>query len=1146
MLDVWLNIFVINFVMGSQSAAMLCNIEVLKETTKIKINKFLRKLGICDQINKNFKETTEKKKKQQQQRRETSRMTDEINSSPYRRHQDVEAVINRSDDDDDDPFYISSTKNAPVNRLRRWRQAALVLNASRRFRYTLDLKRNEEKQQTLGKIRAHAQAIRAAYRFQEAGQQLNGLTKLPSVPNNEFAIGQEQLSSMTRDHDITVLQQYGGVKGLSDLLKTNLDKGISGDDADLLKRRNAFGSNTYPQKKGRSFWMFLWEAWQDLTLIILMVAAVASLALGIKTEGIKKGWYDGGSIAFAVILVIVVTAISDYRQSLQFQNLNDEKRNIHLEVIRGGRRVEVSIYDLVVGDVMPLNIGDQVPADGVVISGHSLSIDESSMTGESKIAHKDSKNPFLMSGCKVADGSGTMLVTGVGVNTEWGLLMASISEDNGEETPLQVRLNGVATFIGIVGLAVAFIVLVVLMVRFFTGHTKNPDGSVPFTPGKTKVGDAVDGAIKILTVAVTIVVVAVPEGLPLAVTLTLAYSMRKMMADKALVRRLSACETMGSATTICSDKTGTLTLNQMTVVEAYAGGQKIDPPDSNSQLSPMQSSLLIEGIAQNSNGSVYVPAGGGDVELSGSPTEKAILNWGIQLGMNFEAARSASSIIRVFPFNSEKKRGGVAVKLPNSEVHIHWKGAAEIVLASCVKYIDTNDQLVTMDEDKATYFKKAIDDMATRSLRCVAIAYRSYMEKVSDNEEELSEWVLPDNDLVLLAIVGIKDPCRPSVKDAVRLCQIAGVKVRMVTGDNIQTARAIALECGILTPESDATKSNIIEGKAFRELPDSEREEMAEKISVMGRSSPNDKLLLVQALRKRGHVVAVTGDGTNDAPALHEADIGLAMGIQGTEVAKESSDIIILDDNFASVVKVVRWGRSVYANIQKFIQFQLTVNVAALVINFVAAVSSGDVPLNAVQLLWVNLIMDTLGALALATEPPTDHLMHRPPVGRREPLITNIMWRNLLIQAIYQLSVLLVLNFNGKSLLHLEHDTSNHANKVKNTLIFNSFVICQIFNEFNARKPDEKNIFAGITKNRLFMGIVALTVVLQILIIEFLGNFFSIVRLNWKQWIISVVIGFIGWPLAFLGKFIPVPATPLSSIFKRASCCFKRRSRQTG
>ncbi|VAH36020.1 unnamed protein product [Triticum turgidum subsp. durum] len=298
----------------------------------------------------------------------------------------------------------------------------------------------------------------------------------------------------------------------------------------------------------------------------------------------------------------------------------------------------------------------------------------------------------------------------------------------------------------------------------------------------------------------------------------------------------------------------------------------------------------------------------------------------------------------------------------------------------------------------------------------------------------------------------------------------------MVTGDNLQTARAIALECGILT-DPNVSEPTIIEGKTFRELSDLEREEVADKISVCGRSSPNDKLLLVKALRNKGHVVAVTGDGTNDAPALHEADIGLSMGIQGTEVAKESSDIIILDDNFATLVRVVRWGRSVYANIQKFIQFQLTVNVAALIINVVSAVSSGDVPLNAVQLLWVNLIMDTLGALALATEPPNNHLMQRPPVGRREPLITNIMWRNLLIMAFYQVAILLTLTFKGVSLLRLEHDNPAHAEILKNTFIFNTFVLCQVFSEFNARKPDELNIFKGIAGNKLFIAIIAITVV---------------------------------------------------------------------
>ncbi|KAL3825024.1 hypothetical protein ACJIZ3_021053 [Penstemon smallii] len=1068
-------------------------------------------------------------------------------------HQDLESAAANdagwgSDPEFSDPFDIGNTKNASHESLRRWREAALVLNASRRFRYTLDLKKDEEQERRRRMIRAHAQVIRAALLFKLAGQRaiVLGTTATPPTPNGDYGIGLEQLVSMTRDHNISALQQYGGAKGLSDMLKTSQETGIAGDDNEVLQRKTAFGSNTYPVKKGRSFLNFLWEAWQDLTLIILIIAAVASLVLGIKTEGLEEGWYDGGSITFAVLLVIFVTATSDYRQSLQFQNLNEEKRNIQVEVIRGGRRDKISIYEIVVGDVIPLKIGDQIPADGILISGHSLAIDESSMTGESKIVHKDQKSPFLMSGCKVADGAGSMLVTGVGINTEWGLLMASISEDTGEETPLQVRLNGVATFIGIVGLSVALSVLVILLARFFTGNSRDPDGTVQFVRGQTSVGEAVDGVIHIVTVAVTIVVVAVPEGLPLAVTLTLAYSMKKMMADKALVRRLSACETMGSATTICSDKTGTLTLNQMTVVEAYVGRKKMDPPEDVSQLHATISSLLDEGLAQNTAGSVFLNKDGG-LEVSGSPTEKAILQWGVKLGMKFDVVKSESIILHVCPFNSAKKRAGVAVRgRTGSKVHVHWKGAAEIILASCSQYIDVNGSLQSIDEDK-DFLKDAIDNMAAKSLRCVAIAYRAYeADEVPTDEEQLAEWTLPEDDLVLLAIVGIKDPCRPGVKDAVKLCTDAGVKVRMVTGDNIQTAKAIALECGILSPGDDTNEPYVIEGKTFRELPEKEREQIAQKIAVMGRSSPTDKLLLVQTLRRQGDVVAVTGDGTNDAPALHEADIGLSMGIQGTEVAKESSDIIILDDNFASVVKVVRWGRSVYANIQKFIQFQLTVNVAALVINVVASITSGDVPLNSVQLLWVNLIMDTLGALALATEPPTDHLMHRTPVGRREPLVTNIMWRNLLIQAFYQVAVLLVLNFCGISILGLNNDQTEHANMVKNTVIFNAFVLCQIFNEFNARKPEEKNVFKGVTKNPLFTGIVGSTFILQIIIINFLGRFTTTVRLDVKLWIICLVIGIISWPLAVVGKFIPVPKTPLAKVFIRPyqRCIASRNARR--
>ncbi|KAG9131991.1 hypothetical protein Leryth_017196 [Lithospermum erythrorhizon] len=361
----------------------------------------------------------------------------------------------------------------------------------------------------------------------------------------------------------------------------------------------------------------------------------------------------------------------------------------------------------------------------------------------------------------------------------------------------------------------------------------------------------------------------------------------------------------------------------------------------------------------------------------------------------------------------------------------------------------------------------------------------------------------------------MKDPCRPGVKRAVEDCQYAGVDIKMITGDNVFTAKAIALECGILQ-QHHGTDGFVVEGVEFRNYSEEERMEKVDRILVMARSSPSDKLLMVQCLRKKGHVVAVTGDGTNDASALKEADVGLSMGIQGTEVAKESSDIVILDDNFATVVTVLKWGRCVYTNIQKFIQFQLTVNVAALVINVVAAISAGEVPLTAVQLLWVNLIMDTLGALALATERPTKDLLEKKPVGRTEPLITNVMWRNLLAQALYQISILLTLQFKGESIFSVNE-------KVNKTLIFNLFVLCQVFNEFNARKLEKKNVFEGILGNKLFVGIILVTVVLQVVMVEFLRKFADTERLSWGQWGVCIALASVSWPIGWLVKCIPVP-----------------------
>ncbi|CAM6095891.1 unnamed protein product [Calypogeia fissa] len=637
-----------------------------------------------------------------------------------------------------------------------------------------------------------------------------------------------------------------------------------------------------------------------------------------------------------------------------------------------------------------------------------------------------------------------------------------------------------------------------------------------------KASNAIQQIVQIFAISVTIVVVAVPEGLPLAVTLTLAYSMRKMMNDKALVRNLAACETMGSATTICSDKTGTLTLNKMSVAKSWIAGHLLEAAENVKAMVPDEIyRLLLVGICQNSSGSVFTPKVG-EVEISGSPTESAALAWGVNIGMNFDEIKSDTSVIHVETFNSEKKRAGVVVKHADGSYKAHWKGAAEMILELSGKWVNADGKVQEMTPENVKEFGNHIEGMAAASLRCIAFAYKELEPEhipLDHDKKGLQAWKIPDQGLVFVAVVGIKDPCRPGVAEAVGRCQAAGVKVRMVTGDSVITAKAIAAECGILSPHG-----TVVEGKDFRLYNEEQLDRILPNLDVMARSSPSDKLLLVKALKARGEVVAVTGDGTNDAPALHDADVGLSMGIAGTEVAKESSDIVILDDNFASIVKVVRWGRSVYANIQKFIQFQLTVNVTALVLNFVCAVSSGTVPLTAVQLLWVNLIMDTLGALALATEEPTDDLMERTPVGRTEPLITNVMWRNLFGQALYQIAVLMTINYGGKKIFKLENHPD--ATLIKNTIVFNSFVLCQIFNEVNSRRLEKKNIFEGLQRNYLFMGIILMEAVFQFLIVQFLKKFATTHALTWEQWLICVAIGLVSWPLALLLKFIPVREKP--------------------
>ncbi|XP_047166229.1 putative calcium-transporting ATPase 13, plasma membrane-type [Vigna umbellata] len=948
-------------------------------------------------------------------------------------------------------------------------------------------------------------------------------------PHRSFGIDQTVLTDIVKDKDLQSLDTFGGVEGVATALETHLEygiKGAGGGDEDITRRTHVFGSNTYHKPPSKGFFHFVVEAFKDVTILILLACAALSLGFGIKEHGIKEGWYDGGSIFVAVFIVVSLSAVSNFRQNRQFDKLSQVSNDIQIDVVRSGRRQHLSIFEIVVGDVICLKIGDQVPADGLFIEGHSLRVDESSMTGESDHVEISRQHPFLFSGTKVADGYAKMLVTSVGMNTTWGQMMSSISRDNDEQTPLQERLNKLTSSIGKVGLAVAFLVLVVLLVRYFTGNTKDDHGVREYNGSKTKFDDIMNAVVGIVADAVTIVVVAIPEGLPLAVTLTLAYSMKKMMADQAMVRKLSACETMGSATTICTDKTGTLTLNEMKVTKFWIGQEPVAETENvNSKVAPVALQLIQEGVALNTTGSVHKSnKSGSEFEFSGSPTEKAILSWAVlELNMETEHLTKSCSIIQVDTFNSKKKKSGVLLRRKaDNTVNAHWKGAAEMVLKMCSRYYDASGTVKDLDIDTMLKFEHIIQGMAASSLRCIAFAHVEVPEEELGDENTTGK--VKDCGLTLLGVVGIKDPCRPGVKKAVEACQKAGVNVKMITGDNVFTARAIASECGILRPNQD-TAGAVIEGEEFRNYTPEERLEKVEKICVMARSSPFDKLLMVQCLKQKGHVVAVTGDGTNDAPALKEADIGLSMGIQGTEVAKESSDIVILDDNFASVVTVLRWGRCVYNNIQKFIQFQLTVNVAALAINFVAAVSAGEVPLTAVQLLWVNLIMDTLGALALATEKPTNELMDKPPVGRTKPLITNVMWRNLLAQALYQIAVLLTLQFKGESIFGV-------TSGVNDTLIFNTFVLCQVFNEFNARKMEKRNVFKGIHRSKLFLGIIAITIILQVVMVEFLKKFADTERLNWGQWAICIGLAAVSWPIGWVVKLIPVPEKPFLSFLR--------------
>ncbi|KAF9430080.1 hypothetical protein BGZ76_000979 [Entomortierella beljakovae] len=957
-----------------------------------------------------------------------------------------------------------------------------------------------------------------------------------------FTLTVEDLAPLTDPTNPKLPKDLGGLDAICKALKVDPKVGLCNDEADefsighsnqpkFAARSNAFGTNILPTYHSTTFFQLICQAYNDRTLILLSIAAGISLGVSLYVDygphrdpnEPRVGWVDGVAIIAAVAAVVFTNAINDYQKEIQFLKLNAKKDDRCVRVIRDGREQEVNIKEIQVGDVLVMEPGDLLPVDGIIIKSHNITCDESSATGESDALKKDEENHcYVISGSKILDGSGTMLVTAVGENSFFGKTMMATRNAAPDETPLQLKLDILAELIAKLGIAAAVTMLITLVVKYFIQAATS---SEPFPAGSKIFSDMINIVIQ----AITIVVVAVPEGLPMAVTLALSYATTQMLKDNNLVRVLSACETMGNATTVCSDKTGTLTQNVMTVVQGTLSNVSFSSPDDakvwKSQVPSEIVDTIIEGIAVNSTAFENLDQDGKLVFI-GSRTDSALLGLVKSLGASYETIRGDVKAVKLYPFSSLKKAMSTIVATPSGKepYRMYTKGASEIVLKDCTHYVDSSGQILPLDSDARTKLDHVINRYADNALRTICL---SYCDIAESKFKTYTEEETPKVNLTCLGIVGIQDPLRPGVVESVAAFAKAGVSVRMITGDNINTARAIARNAGILIKGGVA-----MTGPEFRALSKEEQTEAVKRLQVLARSSPTDKTIVVKRLQELGEVVAVTGDGTNDGPALKMADIGFSMGVTGTEVAKEASAIVLMDDNISSILKSLMWGRAVNDSVRKFLQFQLTVNIAAVVLSFFSAVVSSDNQsvLSAVQLLWVNLIMDTLAALALATEPPNADILHRLPTSRLAPLVNTSMWKMIFGQATFQIILNIALLKYGADLFNLRSSDGKITpmnEKVLRTMIFNSFVFLQIFNEFNCRRIDDTlNIFKNLKQNKTFIFIQLFVIVGQVIIVQFGGEAFKTVPLSLHQWAVTVFIGSLSLPVGLFLRLIPTRVIP--------------------
>ena len=989
----------------------------------------------------------------------------------------------------------------------------------------------EEENDETSSIIKHASKASISNNLSEKGDS-QSFNVTPKELSNLMKLYQDRSGNY---NDIKYFKEKGGILPLLLSLKTDAKQGIS--TLSLENRKSHFGSNKIYVKPPPNFADFCIEALSDKMIIILIISSIIEIGISLFNMVVKgehnADYLDGISIIIAVVVVVLVGSITNYQKEKKFHSLNDfEKKSAKYNVIRNGQNQYVISEELLVGDLVKINYGEILPADMILIEGNGLKIDESSLTGESDSVNKKSyeecleelsnnkkKEPssnLLFCGTNVVEGNGSAIVIATGEHSQKGIIKGTI--DNAQEenkTPLENKLNIIADFIGYFGLGSAVVTFIALCIQLIIEYFTNKD---------MKIIDIVNKFLKILILCVSIIVVAIPEGLPLAVTLSLAFSIKKLMDRNNLVRKMHACETMGGANYICTDKTGTLTENQMYIVDLVTNNKDINikrnidsvdvgtmnstPVDKNFGKKLRNNyNLIIDNekywetlqmsISVNIDCEIMPLSSAdinGDTEVCSTKnkTDKAFAEFLYQFKSPVSIYRnkllSNNYNIKKLPFDSSKKRMSILIK--NSKFptgyRLFTKGAAENVIMYSDKYLDSeNGQIKEINNDIKKYINHKIEKLNRKMIRSLYVCYKDITKEEFENGFEIGEkgLLIDQYELVFIGIFGLKDSLRQEVKESVEKCHDASVNVIMVTGDNIITATAIAKECNILpntvdlnnlkkydiekkpneinNPETKEdhiknlllNKPYAITGNSFYEViggiicencnektenckcpkTKAEAEELSkrngdkinsikkdaiknmdnfkkitENLLVLARSQPLHKYALVLGLKSLGNVVAVTGDGTNDAPALSKSDVGFAM-IEGTDIAKEASDIVILDNNFSSIIIAIIYGRSIYENIRKFLQFQLTVNTCACVLVFICSCIGNETPLTSIQMLWVNLIMDSLGSLALATEPPYDSLLLKKPTKRNESIINGTMWKHIILQAFCEICLLLFL-----------------------------------------------------------------------------------------------------------------------------------------